>query len=1264
MSSTRTTFAVTGMHCASCSALIQRRLKKTAGVEDANVNYAAGKANVLFDPTKIQEEGIIAAIQAAGYGAMPANEQDREAEKKRRMEEIRNYRNKFWIGLILSLPMLGFMIISFLPQGESHEGGSIMSYMGIISFLLATPVQFWLGAGFYKGFWSSLRIGTFNMDSLIAIGTSTAYVYSLYNFITHIVQEGTVFGEMHDLYFEVSSLLITFVLLGKWLESRAKGSTSESIQKLMGLQAKTARILRNGQAVDVPIEEVKAGDIVVVRPGEKIPVDGVVIKGLTSVDESMLTGESIPTEKKEGDRVFGATMNGHGSIEFRAEKVGADTALAQIIRFVEDAQGSKAPIQAFADWVSSWFVPAVIGIAILTLIVWLLLGQTLAFALLAFVSVIVIACPCALGLATPTSIMVATGKGAELGILIRGGEPLEAANRITAVVFDKTGTLTKGKPDVTDIIALQGSEEDVLRIAASLEQGSEHPLAESIVNHAKGLKMKLSSAEQFKAIPGHGIEGQVDGHAYFLGNRKLMERSGIKQTEIEKQLIALEEQGKTAMILADKMKVLGIVAVADTLKGTSKEAVSRLKAMGIAVYMITGDNKRTAHAIAKQAGVENVLAEVLPEEKAAEVKKLQSEGMKVAMVGDGINDSPALAQAELGIAMGSGTDIAMETGGIVLVKNDLRDVVTAIRLSRATVNKIHQNMFFALFFNIIGIPIAARLFMHWGIVLRPELAGLAMAFSSVSVVTNSLLLKGFHPVRRNWLSDIAPVIMAIGFTALFFLFARLSSDTGNETGFLPGIGADVNSLPWAQESQVIKVKEGDTVQLTPMLVRKKINGTDTVMYGYNGQIPGPTLDAEQGTNFTVELTNDIDLPTTTHWHGLRLDNASDGVPNVTQQLIRPGKTFRYSLTVPDEGIFWYHPHFREDIQQGMGLYANIIVRPKEKDLYEPVNAEETLVLSDLLLENDGSVVPFGKNEAERTLMGRFGNSLWINGGASASYSAAKGSIVRFYVTNVANVRPFKLSFKGAKMKLVGADGGAYDRESFIDNLIISPSERYIVDVFFGTSGITQIVDTGGGQEKALGSVAVSDGKATPSLAARFKTIGGRNAIASSLPELDGYKDAEPDKTLRVSFEGAGSLEGMTHGMASGQTDDIEWEDSMPLQNADSDERNFQWKLVDDETGKANMDIEWAFKKGDLVKIRVANDDESMQHPIHFHGQRFLILSDNDEEPVAQAWRDSFLLKAGHTVDILVEMSNPGTWMFQCHIAEHLQDGMMGLFTVQ
>lgn len=770
--STQTTLSITGMHCASCAAIITRKLKKTPGVTDTTVNYGANTARVHYDETTVNEAALISAVESAGYAATIASEQNRDSEKQRRLAEMHSYRRAFVLALALSLPLVGFMVLSFFPNTTVAK--AVMPTMGITSLILATPVQFWLGRGFYKGFWSSLRMGMFGMDSLIAIGTSTAYLYSLWNLAAYAWRRGTIIGMIENLYFEVAALLIAFVLLGKWLEANAKGRTSEAIQKLMGLQAKTARIRRGNADIDVPIDQVQVGDIVLVRPGEKVPVDGAVVAGHSAIDESMLTGESMPVEKTAGSRVFGATMNMQGSLEVRAERLGAESALARIIRFVEDAQGSKAPIQDLADRIASWFVPAVIAIAICTFIGWLLVGASTTYALLAFVSVIVIACPCAMGLATPTSIMVATGKGAEHGILIRGGEPLEAANRLDAIVFDKTGTLTHGKPSVTDVVALGATEQDILQLAAALERHSEHPLAESILMRAKGLpELK---AERFRAIPGHGIEGVIGNRTYVLGNRRMLATQRVDSTAFEQQLMTLEEQGKTVMILAEENKVLGLIAAADTVKPTTRQAVDALRALGLEVFMITGDNQRTATAIAKQAGIVHVLAEVLPEQKAEAIAKLQANHQRVAMVGDGINDSPALAQADLGIAMGNGTDIAMETGGIVLVKNDLRDVAAALELSRAAMSKVKQNMFFALFFNVIGIPIAARLFAHFGIVLRPELAGLAMAFSSVSVVANSLLLKRFKPGRRDWLSTLAPVIMTIGFSILFILFARLSTE--------------------------------------------------------------------------------------------------------------------------------------------------------------------------------------------------------------------------------------------------------------------------------------------------------------------------------------------------------------------------------------------------------------------------------------------------------------------------------------------------------
>lgn len=772
-----------GMHCASCAGLIERKLKKVPGVKTANVNFAAEKARVQFDNAATNVEELIAAVQKAGYTAKLAGTSDPEADRRQREETLKSYSHKFLWSLILSLPMLYFMLLDFLPFLPGTD--FLMPKIGIISLLLTIPVQFIIGAGFYKGFWSSLRMKTFNMDSLIAIGTSTAFFYSLGQLIAYVLQTGSLIGlngeKIPDLYFETAAFLITFVILGKWLEAKTKGRTSDAIKKLMGLQAKTARVVKNGVVEDLPIEQVVAGDTIVVRPGEKIPVDGVLSKGQSSVDESMITGESIPVEKNVGDTVIGATMNKHGSFEFTATKVGSESTLAQIIRVVEEAQGSKAPIQAMADKISAVFVPIVIGAALITFLVWYFaLGATLTFSLMAFTSVIVIACPCALGLATPTAIMVGTGKGAEHGILIKGGEPLEAACKIKAVVFDKTGTLTKGKPEVTDIVSAGlTDEEEIMTLAASLEKLSEHPLAEAIVKYAEEESIPLEEVNEFRAIPGHGVEGTVHGAKYYLGNRKLLtDVVGLPEASIEKverKIRKLEESGKTVMILTSKKEVLGLVAVADTIKETTLEAVRALEALHIEVFMITGDNRRTAEAIARQAGIKNVLAEVLPEDKANEVKKLQGTGIRVAMVGDGINDAPALAQADLGIAMGSGTDVAMETGGIVIIRNDLRDVLTAIQLSRETMGKIKQNMFFALFYNVVGIPIAARIFMSLGIVLRPELAGLAMAFSSVSVVSNSLLLKGFRPGKTNWVSGVAPYLMTGGFTAVFFLFAKLSA---------------------------------------------------------------------------------------------------------------------------------------------------------------------------------------------------------------------------------------------------------------------------------------------------------------------------------------------------------------------------------------------------------------------------------------------------------------------------------------------------------
>src|SRR3989339_143801 len=750
-----------GMHCASCALLIEKSLKKVSGVNQANL------------------ENLIKAVKDAGYSAQLASA-DPEIDRKKKAQEIKSLQKKFWFSFAFSIPMLYFMMFDFLAF---WPGKAMVPFIGIISLILTIPVQFVIGAGFYKGLWSGLKMKMFNMDSLIAIGTSTAFFYSLWQLINYVVINKSIIGlngeKIPELYFETAAFLITFVVLGKWLEARAKGGTSEAIKKLMGMQPKTARVIRNGVEKDLSLDEVIVGDVVVVRPGEKIPVDGEIVKGSSSVDESMLTGESIPAEKNVGDKVVGATINKHGSFEFKVTKVGQETALSQIITLIEDAQGSKAPIQNLADNISGWFVPAVLIVAALTFVVWFFfLGAGLTFSLMAFTSVIVIACPCALGLATPTAIMVGTGKGAEYGVLVKGGEPLEAACKIKAIVFDKTGTLTKGEPEVTDTVPMGVYDEEVvIAVAAGLEKTSEHPLAEAIIKYAQEESISFDSATNFKAIPGHGVEGTINGKKYYFGNRKLMtDVAKLSIENVERKMRKLEDGGKTAMILANETEVMGLIAVADTIKDSSLEAVQQLQKRGLQVYMITGDNRRTAEAIAKQAGIKNVLAEVLPQDKANEIKKLQDQGLRVAMVGDGINDAPALAQADVGIAMGSGTDVAMETGGIVIIKNDLRDVLTAIELSRETMSKIKQNMFFALFYNVIGIPIAARVFyVAFGLILQPELAGLAMAFSSISVVTNSLLIRFFRPRKLNWFSLLAPAVMVVGFTTVFLQFASFSS---------------------------------------------------------------------------------------------------------------------------------------------------------------------------------------------------------------------------------------------------------------------------------------------------------------------------------------------------------------------------------------------------------------------------------------------------------------------------------------------------------
>ncbi len=773
---TRITLSITGMHCASCAGLITRSLTKTDGVLSAHVNLASEKATIDFDPTKLDSKTIITLIKKAGYGAAEVTGDIHHAHAEQTALVFRS----FIASLLLSLPMVYFMLLDFffwLPGSVT-----LPPSIGIASLLLATPVQFFLGLRFYRGTWSALRMGTFSMDSLIAIGTTVAYLYSVANLVWYAVVTGSIVGlsgeKIPNLYFETSALLITFVLLGKWLEAKAKGKTSQAIEKLLGLQAQRAHVVRAGATIDIAIEEVVVGDTLLVRPGEKIPVDGIITSGTTHVDESMITGESMPVKKNAGDTVIGATINGHGSIEMTAKKVGEDTVLSHIIRLVTEAQGSRAPIQNIADRISAWFVPGVIVASLATFLLWFFfMGSTLSVALMTATAVIVIACPCALGLATPTAIMVGTGRGASLGVLIKGGEPLEAASKIDTIVFDKTGTLTVGMPSVTDVLCFgEITEADIVRISASIERQSEHPLAIAIRAAAQTRGIEPLQVSEFQVFAGKGVAGMIDGTHYSLGNRSLLEDRGISTRNIEAALDSLEAQGKTTVILANATNSIGIIGIADTVKPTARAAVQKLVSMGIDVIMMTGDQKRTAQSIAASLGIQAVLANVLPGEKVKKIQELQAQGKRVAMVGDGINDAPALAQATLGIAMGSGTDIAMEAGGIVLMRSDPLAVVTSLELSRATMRTIRQNLFFALVYNCIGIPIAARLlYSSFGLFLSPELAGLAMALSSVSVVLNALLLRSFSPQKMRLLPLLAPVIMVIVFLGLFYESAKLST---------------------------------------------------------------------------------------------------------------------------------------------------------------------------------------------------------------------------------------------------------------------------------------------------------------------------------------------------------------------------------------------------------------------------------------------------------------------------------------------------------
>jgi len=749
-------YNVTGMTCAACSAAVEKNVKKLEGVKDISVNLLQNNMNVEFDESVLTQEDIIKAVEDAGYGASSTEDEKSKSKTKSSTvdEEFQVLKIRLIVSIIFTLPLfyLSMGHMAGWPLPSMFLGTENAVTFAFTQFLLTLPVMI-INRKFYTIGFKTLWKRNPNMDSLVAVGTGAAALYGV--FAIYRIGTGLGTGNMelvmrysHDLYFESAGVILTLITFGKFLEGRAKGKTSEAIEKLINLAPKMALVEKNGEIEEVPVEDVSVGDIIIVKPGQSLPVDGEIVEGKTSIDESMITGESIPVEKNIGDKVIGASINKTGFIKFKATKVGEDTTLSQIITLVEEAQASKAPIAKMADKISSIFVPTVLSIALAATVVWLLLGYSFEFALSIGISVLVISCPCALGLATPTAIMVGTGKGAEKGILIKSGEALEIAHSIDTIVLDKTGTITEGKPVVTDILTYGDiREDDILITAASAEKSSEHPLAESIINKAEEKGLTLKESKDFEAVPGQGLKAVVEGSNINIGNLKLMNTLNVALKSSESDVDRLSKEGKTPLIVADNEKVLGIIAVADTIKATSKQAVEAMKAMGVNVVMLTGDNKQTAEAIRKQVGIDMAISDVMPEDKEKEVKRLQGENSRVAMVGDGINDAPALARSDVGIAIGAGTDVAIESADIVLMKSDLLDAVGAVQLSKSVIRNIKQNLFWAFFYNTLGIPLAAGvLYTSLGLKLNPMFAAAAMSFSSVSVVTNALRLKGFKPI--------------------------------------------------------------------------------------------------------------------------------------------------------------------------------------------------------------------------------------------------------------------------------------------------------------------------------------------------------------------------------------------------------------------------------------------------------------------------------------------------------------------------------------